>query len=162
MPRLLWKDGVTKLTKISASDKVGMMFTIVVISLQKEGSEYFEHVLGSEEIVTNMRECFEMILCYWMWLKKRKYWSINNHNASIEALGSIRKMLEQIKSIWPRTKGQEWNIAKFLEQLHIIDDIIQNGPPAGSHSRHLENHHIKFVKRLSERTQKRKKEMDPN
>ena len=79
MPRLLWKDGVTKLTKLSASDKVGIMFTIVVISLQKEGSEYFEHVLGSEEIVTNMRECFEMILCYWMWLKKQ----------NIEALTTI-------------------------------------------------------------------------
>ena len=90
MPRLLWKDGITKLTKISASDKVGMMFTIVVISLQKEGSEYFEHMLGSEEIVTNMRECFQMILCYWMWLKKTKYWSINNRNASIEALVKSR------------------------------------------------------------------------
>ena len=35
MPRLLWKDGITKMTKISASDKVGIMFTIVVILLQK-------------------------------------------------------------------------------------------------------------------------------
>ena len=65
-----------------------------------------------------------------------------------------------MKSIWPRTKGQEWNIAKFHEQLHVIDDIIQNGPPAGSHSGRAEHNHIDFVKRPSERTQKRKKYLD--
>ena len=78
-----WDD---KTDKLSASDKVGIMFTIVVISLQNEGSRYFEYALESEEIVTNMRECFQMILCYWMWLKKIKYWKIKDHNASIQAL----------------------------------------------------------------------------
>ena len=37
-----------------------------------------------------------------------------------------------------KKKGQKWNLAKFHEQLHIIDDIIQNGAPVGSHSGHAE------------------------
>ena len=93
-------------------------------------------------------------------VKETKYWTIKDCNASIQALGSIRKMLEKIMNIWPRNKGQKWKIAKLYEQLHIIDDIIQNGPPIGSHNGHLEHYPINFVKRPSERTQKRKKEMD--
>jgi hypothetical protein len=46
MPRLLWKDGVTSLTDLSAKLKVGIMFTLVVVSLQEEGSKFFTLVLG--------------------------------------------------------------------------------------------------------------------
>ena len=35
-------------------------------------------------------------------------------------------------------KGQGWNLPKFHEQLHIIDDIIWNGAPSGSYSGPLE------------------------
>ena len=64
MPRLLWKEGITSMTNISASYRVGIMLTIVVILLQSEGIKYFESVLGSKRMVQNMRECFQMILCY--------------------------------------------------------------------------------------------------
>jgi hypothetical protein len=37
MPRLLWKDGVTSLTDLSAKLKVGIMFTLAAVSLQEEG-----------------------------------------------------------------------------------------------------------------------------
>ena len=38
MPRLLWNERITSLTDLTASHKVGIMFTIVVISLQDEGN----------------------------------------------------------------------------------------------------------------------------
>ena len=74
MPRLLWKDGITNLTDLTASQKVGIMFTIVVMSLQSDGIEFFDHVLEKPKITDDMRQCFQMMLCYWMWLKKKKYW----------------------------------------------------------------------------------------
>ena len=37
MPRLLWKEGITAMTGISASYRVGIMLTIMVLSLQSEG-----------------------------------------------------------------------------------------------------------------------------
>ena len=70
MPRMLWKDGIASLKNIHAYCRVGIMFTIVIISLQDDGIEYFENVLGHLRKVNDMRECFQMILCYWMWLKK--------------------------------------------------------------------------------------------
>ena len=71
MPRLLWKDGITNMTDITASQKVGIMFTIVVMSLQDDGIEFFNHVLKKPKIADDMRQCFQMMLCYWMWLKKK-------------------------------------------------------------------------------------------
>ena len=38
MPRLLWNEGITNLTDLTAFYKVGIMFTIVIISLQEEGN----------------------------------------------------------------------------------------------------------------------------
>ena len=64
-------------------------------------------------------------------------------------------MLNKIKSIWPREEGQNWNTPKFHETRHTVDDLIQNGAPAGTNSRPKEDHLIKTVKRPSERTQKR-------
>jgi hypothetical protein len=54
MPRLLWKDGVTSLTELSAKLKVGIMFTLVVVSLQEEGSKFFTLLLGSSQRVNEM------------------------------------------------------------------------------------------------------------
>ena len=73
VPRLLWSDGVTNLTDLSARYRVGIMFTVVVVSLQFEGFQFFTDVFKDVKVVKNMIECFQMILCYWMWLKKKKY-----------------------------------------------------------------------------------------
>ena len=73
MPRLLWKDGITALTDLTASYKVGIMFTTVVVSLRKEGMEFFHEALGGDNNVNDMRECFQMVLCYWMWLNKENF-----------------------------------------------------------------------------------------
>jgi hypothetical protein len=69
MPRLLWKDGVTSLTDLSAKLKVGIMFTLVVVSLQKEGSKFFTLVLDSSQRVNEMRQVFQMLLSYWVWFE---------------------------------------------------------------------------------------------
>ena len=55
MPRLLWKDGITNLTDITASQKVSIMFTIVVMSLQSDRIEFFNYVLKKPKITDDMR-----------------------------------------------------------------------------------------------------------
>ena len=95
-----------------------------------------------------------------MWLKKDKYWKRNDGHVFVEVLGTIRLMLRKIKDLWPRTEGQGWNIPKFHEQLHVPDNILQNGSPAGTHSGPVEHNHIHFVKCLSKRIQKKKKTID--
>ena len=65
-----------------------------------------------------------------------------------------------MKTFWPRETGQGWDLPKFHEQLHVIDDIIWNGAPSGSFSGLLENNFIPFVKKPSKRTKRRRKQLD--
>jgi hypothetical protein len=67
-PCLLWKDGIISMTDISAKLKVGIMFTIVVVSLRDEGIKYFTQVLlRFPQRANEMRQVFQMLLSYWVW-----------------------------------------------------------------------------------------------
>ena len=41
MPRLLFKDGVTTITNVTASTNVGIMFTIVMLLLTDKSAHFF-------------------------------------------------------------------------------------------------------------------------
>ena len=84
---------------------------------------------------------------------KKYYWRINDNDACEEALLLIREMLQRIISLWPREIGQKWNLAKVHEQLHMINDILQNGAPAGFFGGPPEHFLIYVVKNPSIRTQ---------
>jgi hypothetical protein len=64
IPRLLWKDSITSLSELTAKYKVGIMFTIVIVSLQDEGKSLFEEVLGSNARLNDMRQVFQMMPAY--------------------------------------------------------------------------------------------------
>ena len=68
-------------------------------------------------------------------------------------------MLSRIIALWPRTEGQGWK-PKSHEQIHVPDDIPDNGSPQGSHSGPLEHNHIDLVKRPTNCTQKRRVSLD--
>ena len=79
MPRLLFKDGCTSLTNITKTYKVGIMLTLIVISLMGDGKEVLEKAFASNGHkncgyhLNNMQYVFAMLLAYWSWLKKYKY-----------------------------------------------------------------------------------------
>ena len=160
MPRLLWKDGVTSLTDLSAAYKVGIMFTITVVSLQEDGVSYFTRVLGSLQRLNEMRQVFQMLLSYWVWLKRDTYWKAGDKVAKEAARNSIRVMLRDLIRMWPRVRGQGWEKAKIHEQLHVPDDIERNGAPQGSHTGPTEHNHIRLVKRPAKGTQQRAEVFD--
>ena len=80
MPRLLFKDGATRLTQISHTHIVGMMLTILIISLTDEGKLILLHSFKSNghsnpnRRLNHMQNVFSMLLAYWSWLKKPTYW----------------------------------------------------------------------------------------
>jgi hypothetical protein len=108
MPRLLWKDGVTSLTDLSTKLKVGIMFKLVVVSLQEEGSKFFTLVLGSSQRVNEMRQVFQMLLSYWVWLKRDSYWKRGSKDAKESVRTAMRVMLRKLIRLWPRVWGQGW------------------------------------------------------
>jgi hypothetical protein len=160
MPRLLWKDGVTSLTDLSAKPKVGIMFTLAVVSLQEEGFKFFTLVLGSSQRVNEMRQVFQMLLSYWVWLEQDSYWKRGNKDAKESARTAIRVMLCKLIRLWPRVRGQGWEKAKMHEQLHVQDDFERNGAPQGSHTGPTEHNHIRLVKRPAKGTHQRAKVFD--
>ena len=107
-----------------------------------------------------MRECFQMLLCYWVWLKEDSFWDRKDYDQMHQATNAIRQMLSKILSLCPRDAGQGWNLTKFHEQLHVPDDIYCNGSPRASHSGPVEHNHIQMVKRPSQRTQKWRTNLD--
>ena len=51
MPKLLWKDGITTITELTANAKVGIIFTIVVIGLTEDGKYLFEKNIGKQNCI---------------------------------------------------------------------------------------------------------------
>jgi hypothetical protein len=158
MPRLLWKDGITSLSELTAKYKIGIMFTIVTVSLQDKGKSLFEDVvLGSNARLNDMRQVFQMMLAYWVWLKKETYWVRGDVLSREGAHTAIRTMLRELKHLWPRSAGQGWEKAKIHKELHVPDNgIKRNGAVKNYHTGPTEHNHIFHVKRLARATQQRR------
>ena len=107
-----------------------------------------------------MRQVFQMLLSYWVWLKRDFYWKRGDKHAKEEARKAIRVMLRELMRLWPRVRGQGWEKAKIHEQLHVPDDIERNGAPQGSHTGPTEHNHIRLVKRPAKGTQQRAEVLD--
>jgi hypothetical protein len=72
---LLRKDGITSLSELTAKYKVGIMFTIVTVSLQVNRKILLEEVLGSNARFNDVCQVFQMmLLAYWVWLRKETHW----------------------------------------------------------------------------------------
>jgi len=93
-PRLLFQDGVSSITDISAGTKVCILFAIVIAALTRNG---WEVLLNDAKLTDNsyfnMIEAFELLLCYWAWLKKEEFWDINDMDALKCAKYSIFKTI---------------------------------------------------------------------
>jgi hypothetical protein len=160
MPHLLWKDGVALLTDLPIKLKVGIMFTIIVLSLQEDGSKFFTSVLGTSQRVNEMHRVFQMLLSYWVWLKRDSYWKRRDKNAKEAARKAIIVMLHGLVHLWPRVHGQGWEKGKIHEQLHVPNNIERNGAPQGSNMGPAEHNHIRLVKRPAKGTQQQAKVLD--
>ena len=159
MPRLLFKDGISKLTDITASTNVGIMLTVVVLSLTSKGNHFFNVTLGPLK-AQQMRYVFQQLLCYWMWLKKDFYWKAGDTIAKEAARTEIQTMLAQLVALWPRDRGQGWQTAKHHEQIHVPDDIDSLGAHQNYHTGSSEHNHIDNIKKPAKMTQGRKSVLD--
>jgi len=159
MPSLLWKRGISTMSFTSGADKVALLLTIIMLSMTDEGHDFFCRMLG-DDACKNMQSCFQMVLCYWMWLKLVSYWKRGDTNARQAYKTSIRTMLKGLLTLWPRSIKAGWELPKFHEQLHVPDDIERNGAPSNSHSGPTEHNHIEFVKNPAKRTQRRLVNLD--
>ena len=159
-PRLLFKDGMTTISDISAGTKMGILFSFVVASQTNDGRELLLKHEKTATIYGDMIQVFEMLLCYWAWLKKEEYWHIKDSEALQIAKNAVWVLTNRLKRLFPRTSGQQWKIPKFHKQLHIAENIQLFGAHRNIHTGPQEHNHIENTKKPSERTQKRKAVFD--
>lgn len=65
-------------------------------------------------------------------------------------------MVNQLKQLFPRSTGSQWNIPKLHEQLHVAYNIHLWGSHKNIHTGPQEYSHIENMKKSSDCTQKRK------
>ena len=82
------------------------------------------------------------MLAHRSWLHKNEFWKIDNPKGKKDAKQAIKHCLQYLKTHFPRQEGQGWNVPKFLEQLHVADDIARNGPPATTCTGVVEHQHV--------------------
>ena len=58
-PRLIWKNGISTLTDITADYKVGMLLTFVVVSLTADGSKLLATAFGTQKKCNKFRKRFK-------------------------------------------------------------------------------------------------------
>ena len=151
MPRLLWKSGITSLNNLTAKERLGVLFTITVLSLIDHGRDVLLNGISLDDL-NKMSGVFQGLLCYRMWLTKTQYWSLDDRDAKIRARRRILKLMSQLQRDWNRATGNGFFIPKFHEQRHVPDDINRHGPPCGSHTGVTEHQHI-HTKKATQHTQ---------
>lgn len=156
-PRLLFSNGISSLTELKADDKVGIIFCVIIAALQAEGKEILMKYASLDNITyCNIVYVFELMLCYCAWLKKETYWHVDDNNALLKAEHAIETLLKEIITLIPRSTGNNWDIVKIHEQLHVAENILLFGAHRNVHTGPQEHNHIQNTKKPSKQVQRNK------
>ena len=131
-PATDFSNGVTNLTRISAAERVGLVFLFVILSNYDAGWSLLETIFKqrTHSELADILELFEAMLCFDQWLNKQEHWNLNDEQESVVALtGSIQSLMEMCRHCIPLGKTGHWNFPKFHELLHIPDDMCRMGSP---------------------------------
>ena len=102
----------------------------------------------------------ELILCYREWLKLDSFWKIDDDSTFHNLELAIENLLQDIITLMPRTKGNQWAICKIHEQLHVAENIRYYGAHNNVHTGPQEHNHIHNTKKTSKQVQRKKLELD--
>ena len=154
-PATDFSNGVTNLSKISASERVGLLFLFVILANLDGGAAVFKAAFAVHG-GTNVRdiiELFESMLTFDAWLNQDTYWKISNSTTAIDNVQcSIRALLQMCCDRLPNGK---WKFPKFHELLHITSDMQRFGAPKNFCAQRPESLLIYAAKRPGRRAQKR-------
>lgn len=153
-PSTDFSSGITNLTKISAAERLGLVFLFVILSQYDEGWQILESTLKTA--LAPVIQVFEALLCFDAWLGKPIFWLKQNEiEAKRIAQASIRRLLEMCHENIPSEKQHPWKFPKFHELLHIVDDISRFGAPTNYSAQRPESLLIAAAKQPGRRAQKR-------
>jgi Plavaka transposase len=157
-PATDFSNGITNLTKISAAERVGLVFLFVILAQYDEGWIILSKAL-QQKTRTSLRKIinvFEALLCFDQWLNKPTYWNAEHHDESIlQVSDAITKLMEMCKKDIPLFKKKTWKFPKFHELKHILNDMERFGAPINYCAQRPESLLIPVAKQPGRRAQKR-------
>jgi len=168
-PATDFSNGITNLTKISAAERVGLVFLFVILSQYDEGWDILNHTLQLRKGVQldKIINVFEAMLCFDQWLNQPTYWTAKDHQASTIAVRkSIKALMRMCRNDLPLSNNkknklsnnkthQTWKFPKFHELLHILDDMERFGASINYCAQRPESLLIPVAKQPGRRAQKR-------
>ena len=133
-PATDFSNGITNLTNISASERLGLVFLFLVIIFQYPRGwiilDTALHARGTNTSLAAVLELFEGMLCFDAWLNQDTYWkAVDTAEARTSFLFSLHTLMRWCTTRIPirDAEGAKWNFPKFHELLHIVDDMIRFG-----------------------------------
>ncbi len=123
----------------SATQWMGLVFSFSILLCGREGREQLLQCMDPDRL-DNYLNIFEMSVCFHRWMKRPKFWRIDDTIAKAEAHESIQVFLKTFKEYAPRIKGNGLKIPKYHEFLHLCDQIEMYGPAMAYHTGICESH----------------------
>ena len=157
-PTTDFSKGITNLTKISAAERIGLVFLFVILFQYEEGWSILDSCLISRgSTLRAVLELFESMLCFDAWLNQATYWKLEDTaEAKASFLASLRQLMQWCTTRIPRgDQGQKWNFPKFHELLHVVDDMIRFGASGNFCAQRPESLLKDAAKKPGRRAQKR-------
>ncbi len=149
-PATDFSNGITNLTKVSASERLVFLFMIlaqydeefVILAQYDEGWAILNTALLAST-KTNLKQVltvFEAMLRFDQWLYQPTYWTKRNHCIAIESIQmSICRRMKMCKDNIATNNPSKWNVPKFHKLLHIVDDMTRFGATTTFCAQHPES-----------------------
>ena len=173
-PATDFSQGITNLTKISAAERLGLVFLFVILAQYNEGWQILESTFEARRAKATLLEenaeavpepavnlpaviaVFEAMLCFDQWLNQATYWTAQHHAESkLVVQQAIRTLMQMCVDDIPLPKGKSWKFPKFHELLHLLDNMERFGAPVNYCAQRPESLLIPVAKKPGRRAQKR-------
>ena len=175
-PATDFSNGITNLSKISAAERVGLVFLFVILSqydegwiilsqaLQKKRTSKITKKQSRQRVYTQkdrdrlkkVISVFEALLCFDQWLNQPTYWTVEHHQESkITVNAAITKLMQMCIHSIPLAKKKTWKFPKFHELKHILEDMERFGASINYCAQRPESLLIPVAKQPGRRAQKR-------
>ena len=93
-------------------------------------------------------------------VEAKKYWKYDDKDTMYNTERAIEKLIVHIKNLISQSTGNEWDIAKIHEMLHVVLNIFFFGAHENVHTVPQEHNYIEHTKKPSKQVQKKKTLLD--
>ncbi len=101
----------------------------------------------------------ETMLCFYTWYKTPPHYKWKSLGMAEEAQFSIPAMMSLILTTTPRLSGEGWDICKYHDHLHIVEQfMVEFGSAMNFDAANGEHSLIHFAKRVYQKVQKHSQE----